>query len=587
MSDYSQFKIASYAHAPYLAHTSEAEILRQIDYFKKYLGGLDKVYLEIHRGEHHVLPEELRRYIELFRENGITVAGGFTATTDLEVRDVHRIFDVYCYSRENFREELRKNVASTAQYFDELILDDFFFTSCRCKECIRRKGTQSWPQYRLNLMKEMAQLVCDTAKSVNPDCKCVIKYPNWFESWQETGYNPKEQKDIFDGIYTAAESRNPKMSQQHLPRYLSYSLVRYMENAAPGKNLGAWIDTGDSSNNMNWYAQQVLLAALAGAKELCLFGFGGLMDEPWLPMLGESLKAADTFMAKAGKNCGVPVYYPFNADQGEDQLFNYIGMLGIPLEPTPYFNKAAKTMFLTAAAAQDENLMDKLKAYVENGGHAVITGGLLRILENKGILDMTSARPGTSVVSGTCFCTDPYIGDRRDFHSCPEPVMLHSLDYKTNATWSEAELITENCNYPVFLRDDYGSGELYVWNIPDNFSDLYKLPMGVLNLIRQNFAKHLDAYIEADPQYNLFLYDNNMLAVQSYREYREYMTIVIKGACEGLKDLVSGQVYRPVGVKARPEQRFDVVWVPVHDREYAFEIYFQPGTVKYFEIMRI
>ena len=100
-------------------------------------------------------------------------------------------------------------------------------------------------------------------------------------------------------------------------------------------------------------------------------------------------------MAKAGKNCGVPVYYPFNADQGEDQLFNYIGMLGIPLEPTPYFNKAAKTMFLTAAAAQDENLMDKLKAYVENGGHAVITGGLLRILENKGILDMTSARPGS------------------------------------------------------------------------------------------------------------------------------------------------------------------------------------------------
>lgn len=586
MSDYNQFKIASYAHAPYLANASEAEILRQIDGFKKYLGGLDKVYLEIHRGEHHVPPGALKRYIELFRSNGIEVSGGFTATTDLEVRNVHRIFDVYCYSRENFREELRKNVAQTAQYFDEIILDDFFFTSCRCKECIRQKGTRSWAQYRLSLMKEMARLVCDTAKSVNPGCRCVIKYPNWFESWQETGYNPKEQKEIFDGIYAAAESRNPKMSQQHLQRYLSYSLVRYLENTAPGKNLGAWIDTGDCSNNMNWYVQQVTLAALAGAKELCLFGFGGLMDEPWLPILGESLKAVDIFIEKSGKAHGVPVYYPFNADQGEDQLMNYIGMLGIPLEPTPYFDEKAKTMFLTASAAQDDDLVNKLKHYVENGGHAIITSGLLRLLAPDGIFDMTSARPGNAVVSGTCFCTDPYIGDRREFYWCPEPVTFHSLDYKTNATWSEAELVAQNCNYPVFLRDDYGQGELYIWNIPDNFSDLYKLPVGVLNLIRHNFSRYLNAYIEAAPQYNLFLYGNHRLAVQSCRDYREYMPVVIKGRCEGLRDIVSQKLYAPIHVKEQPKQRFDVAWVPENDGEYTFEIYFQPGTVKYFEIIR-
>ena len=31
------------------------------------------------------------------------------------------------------------------------------------------------------------------------------------------------------------------------------------------------------------------------------------------------------------------------------------------------------------------------------------------------------------------------------------------------------------------------------------FRTYISFPMGVLNLIRQNFAKHLDAYIEADP----------------------------------------------------------------------------------------
>ena len=43
MGLYKNFKIASYAHAQYLVSAAEEDIVRQIDYFDAYLGGLDKI----------------------------------------------------------------------------------------------------------------------------------------------------------------------------------------------------------------------------------------------------------------------------------------------------------------------------------------------------------------------------------------------------------------------------------------------------------------------------------------------------------------------------------------------------------------
>ena len=64
---------------------------------------------------------------------------------------------------------------------------------------------------------------------------------------------------------------------------------------------------------------------------------------------------------------GEGVYHPFNADCGEDQLYNYVGMLGIPLEPTPFFDEKADSIFLTASACKDPQVMDKLKTMWRTG----------------------------------------------------------------------------------------------------------------------------------------------------------------------------------------------------------------------------
>ena len=129
-------------------------------------------------------------------------------------------------------------------------------------------------------------------------------------------------------------------------------------------------------------------------------------------------------------------------------------------------------------------------------------------------------------------------------------------------------------------------GELYILNIPDNYSDLYKLPREVMTLIRKNFARLTRAYIEAESQYNLFLYDNDTFVVASYREYREYMNVVVRGECEKLEDMRTGKRYEPIRVKNQPDQRFDVAYVQQDEKESVFEVYFSPGTYKFFRIVK-
>ena len=86
------------------------------------------------------------------------------------------------------------------------------------------------------------------------------------EAYQETGYDPILQKDIFDEIYTGTETRDPVNTDQHLPRYLSFSLMRYMEDMAPGRNGGGWFDPFDC-RLLDYYLEQAYLTAFSKPRE--------------------------------------------------------------------------------------------------------------------------------------------------------------------------------------------------------------------------------------------------------------------------------------------------------------------------------
>ncbi|MBR3403977.1 MAG: hypothetical protein IKG91_01625, partial [Firmicutes bacterium] len=398
MEKFKNFKLASLVYAYYLDGKSEEQLQADIDFYQTYMP-LNKAYIENHRGLIEIPDEQLQMVKRVFQRNGIETSGCIT-TTQLVGERKPSIFDTPCFTDPAHRAKLVECVETAARNFDEIIFDDYFFSACRCEMCIKAKGKMSWKEYKLKAAKEVSQMVVDAAKKVNPKVNFIIKYPNWYESYQECGYNPKDQAEIFDMVYTGTESRNSNYSGQHLQRYLSYSLIRWLENVAPGRNGGGWIDLGGSQGNLSVLLEQAELTYFAKARELMLFNFQSYLHHPSAGALGIDRQRVDKIMGMVGNPIGISTYEPHDSD-GEDQLINYIGQLGIPLEPVPYFDDKADTIFLTQNSAEDPDVVEKLKAFVEKGGCAIVTSGFMQKTIDKGFSDMTSVRPTNRKVTGT------------------------------------------------------------------------------------------------------------------------------------------------------------------------------------------
>ena len=201
MPHYKNFRAVVYCTAQSMVRISPEGLQRQIDFFQKYVG-VDKVYLEPYRDDCLIPREQLHMCKELFRKNGIEVAGGITTTISGQGEadaGRQRLFNTYCFCNERMRNHLKETVEYIASEFDEFIIDDFFFTNCTCDDCRRAKGDRSWEAFRLDLMKEVSEnLVIGPARAINPEIRITVKFPNWMESYQEAGYNPGAQKDLFD-----------------------------------------------------------------------------------------------------------------------------------------------------------------------------------------------------------------------------------------------------------------------------------------------------------------------------------------------------------------------------------------------------
>lgn len=149
-------------------------------------------------------------------------------------------------------------------------------------------------------MKEVSEnLVIGPARAINPEIRIAVKFPNWMESYQEAGYNPGAQKDLFDKIYTGTETRHQRHTDQHLPRYESYSIMRYMENLAPGRNGGGWFDPYQCYP-MDCYLEQAYLTVLSRPREVMMFCWGSLYNNKLATPMGLQLARLDKLLSKVG-----------------------------------------------------------------------------------------------------------------------------------------------------------------------------------------------------------------------------------------------------------------------------------------------
>ena len=537
--NYKNFKASVYARVYEVNRMSDAawleagwqEISRQVK--------IDKIYLETHRDLVVAKKETVENAKRFFEDRNIEVAGGITLTVS-----ERNWFQTFCYSNPEHRKKIKEIVEYTAGIFNELILDDFFFTNCKCALCIREKGDRSWTQFRLDQMTRAAkELIVGPAKAVNPEIKVVIKYPNWYEHFQGLGFNLETGPKIFDGIYTGTETRD-RTWDQHLQQYLGYSIFRYFENLKPGGNGGGWVDT-PGSPYLDRYAEQLWLTLFAKAPEITLFDFSQL-QQPILPSgraawqgqqtsfdfdammqsvpqadgtavqpitfaraAGYTLEQTDKILGKLGNPIGLKSYKPYHST-GEDFLHTYLGMIGIPIDLKPEFPRDAPMVLLTECAAFDSALVDKIKKHLLEGKSVVITSGLLRALQGKGIEDIAEIRHTGRKAILKGFRNEP------DLPSGLR-ILIPQIQYLTNDTWERVSGVAQNdLGYPLLLESGYADGKMFVLTVPDNFSDFYSFPAPVLTQIRNRLLRDLYVRVESPGDVSLFVYDNGVFIVASF-----------------------------------------------------------------------
>lgn len=591
MSYFKNFKSVTYCVAQWADRISQKELQIQTEWLQKYVK-IDKVYLETFRGS-FAQKEQLLMIKKVLEENGIEVAGGITTVTpNLNENDKkrQRLFETFCYCNEPMRNLLKQVSEYTASIFDEFIIDDFFFTQCMCEDCIKEKGADSWENFRLKKMTEVSKnLILEPAKRINPKCKVIIKFPNWRESFQETGYNPQEQKDLFDGIYTGTETRHGAQQDQHLPRYLSYSLPRYMENVSPNNNGGGWFDPFEC-DRIDTYLEQAYLTAFAKCKELMMFCWPALYNNKRATPLAFQYEQIDKILSECGNPCGLAVYIPFNS-QGEDHLEDFLGMIGIPLEPTPYFPdfKDGASVLVTLASLKDDKIVSKIKDFVFKGGKVFASAGfIIEALKRENtcpneekISNLTSIRyNGKTLQADEYQVTVQGLYGRNYIEG--KNLSFALLEHRNNATWSKVNAGHGEYHESLVMFDTYGKGIFELINLPQMPSRIKDLPKEVQTVLRYELLGAGKVWIDCGYGVSLFTYDNDTFGLYCYTNdgcAPMDFNIHIKGKAKALKTIPSTEHTRQI----LPLYTQDLSWQK-DQTETVFHTRIIPGDFQFFKI---
>ena len=527
---------------------------------------VDRVYLETHRDKLIVPQSTLDKAKKFFKSKGVETCGGITYTIN-----ERNNFETFCYTNPEHRKLAQEIAEYTAKNFDFIILDDFFFTDCKCDLCIEAKGDKSWTEYRLALMNDAGEnLIMKPAKAVNPNVKIHIKYPNWYDDFQGLGFNLEDGPYIFDGVWTGTETRNPD-GNQHLQNYEGYNIIRYLDNLRPGHNGGGWVDSGGVNSSADRLAEQLWLTMFAKAPELAWFDFRGLVgntikpewkapwqgqgtsfdwDEMMVPfkkgvtpttiarLVGYTMEKIDPIVAQLGNPLGIASYKCFHTP-GDDFLQNYLGMIGLPMNELPYFPEDQKVVLLTEQAKSDPDLVKKIDAQLHRGGDVVITSGLLEAIPDK------IAQFVELTIDGKVMVNDFGRNGKAD-----KDILINQIGYYTNDSWEVISagnpLSGGTSGWPILHRGKYSKGNIYVLTIPDDFSDLYHYPVAALNQIRTVLGRDLKVRLEGPAKVSLFVYDNDKAIVESFLDE----TVTVK--------LVYGDKSVPVTLKPHSFELIDI-----------------------------
>jgi len=372
--------------------------------------GVTRVFIETFRG-YTAERETLMHAKEKFELAGIEASGCVTTVNFGKPSTGGSI--VSCYTSEETRKELIRIFEYTASMFDLIMIDDFLFTHCECEECLEACGDKSMSQYRCDLMNMISkEYILKPARGVNPNVGIINKFPLWYDDFYRRGYEVLGETESYDYIWVGTETRDNDFFNNteglNDPQYGAYFIMRWLTDIGGDKTGGGWFDALGTTPKT--YLEQARQTVLADAKEMMLFSYGGLTRETneyvnrkgtgianiealkaELPGLFELAKLVDDKPIK-----GILAVKPANSEphsqydttktfRGSDAdayIYNFVGMLGLPLVPKEKIDMSAKAAFFPIQILKDPDWLVKLNEFQADKKPVLITDGLADYIEN-------------------------------------------------------------------------------------------------------------------------------------------------------------------------------------------------------------
>ncbi|KPK62069.1 MAG: hypothetical protein AMK73_06860, partial [Planctomycetes bacterium SM23_32] len=356
--------------------------------------GITRVYLESFRQEEWAPPEMLARARDLFLEAGVDARGCITPAGFAKQSTGWRFFS--CFTNADTRRVMREMSEHAAGIFDVVMIDDFFCSDCTCEECRAARGSRSWSDYKRAMMLEVArELVIEAGKAVNPDVKFIIKYPAWYEMYQERGYDVAAESELFPMTWVGTETRgtdepDPEAHFPGDPQYQACWLMRWLLGIGGRKCGGGWYDTIETSPR--YYVEQGRQTVLGGAPEAFLFNFGAIYegagyDRGRGPVDMEALTAempahfALARLIHGRRPRGLSGWKPPNSSPGADRLLHpLLGMAGFPVTAAHGFEPEAEGHVFGYHVLHDPAWWDAVEQTLEGGCPLLVTPAFLEAI---------------------------------------------------------------------------------------------------------------------------------------------------------------------------------------------------------------
>jgi hypothetical protein len=388
--------------------SSDDGIRSAIDWCKK--TGVTKVYIETFRGNYQAERATLEKAKAAFLAAGFQVSGCVTTTKVGKLSTGWK--EITCFTDGPTQDKLQAVFEFAASLFDEIMIDDFWFTDCTCPQCEAARKAQAavvgaktyptpgqeWEDYRCELMVALSRdRILAPARRVNPKVRIIIKYPQWYDDFHRRGYEVLRETADFDRIWVGTETRDYTDKQWGgTPQYEGYFIMRWLGGIGGDKCGGGWYDPYGTTERT--YVEQARQTVLGGARESLLFCYGSLLDHTG-PKNVEALRACiPELLSVAGEVArrqivGVAAYKPPNSHpEKEARVFDFVGMMGLPLAPCHQFSADAAAGFFSIHALKDADLAAKLSAFIAAGKPTLLTDALAEALKGKVDLQAANVR---------------------------------------------------------------------------------------------------------------------------------------------------------------------------------------------------